>query len=143
MDIPTAVNMAKDQAKKMGLDPALVCAVVEQESNWNLWAIRAEKGFETRYIDPLGLKNMTEVFARSMSWGLMQLMGEVAREMGFTGTYLSQLCDPPIGLLWGCKKLAQCLDAKGGDPEKALLMWNGGGNPNYANEVLARIKKYW
>jgi soluble lytic murein transglycosylase-like protein len=83
------------------------------------------------------------VFARSMSWGLMQLMGEVAREMGFTGTYLSQLCDPPIGLLWGCKKLAQCLDAKGGDPEKALLMWNGGGNPNYANEVLARIKKYW
>lgn len=143
MDIPTAVSMAKDQAKQMGLDPALVCAVVEQESNWNPWAIRAEKGFETRYVDPLGLKNMTEVFARSMSWGLMQLMGEVARELGFTGTYLSQLCDPALGLLWGCKKLRKCFDAHPNDNEKALLMWNGGGNPNYANEVLARVRKYW
>jgi soluble lytic murein transglycosylase-like protein len=143
MDIITLTNMAKDQAKQMGLDPALVCAVVEQESNWNLWAIRAEKGFETRYVDPLGLNNMTEVFGRSMSWGLMQLMGEVARELGFTGPYLSQLCDPAIGLFWGCKKLRECFDVHPNDNEKALLRWNGGGNPNYANEVLARIKKYW
>jgi hypothetical protein len=25
---------------------------------------------------------------------------------------------------------------------RALELWNGGGNPNYASEVLARIAKY-
>jgi soluble lytic murein transglycosylase-like protein len=53
MDIIALTNLAKDQAKQFALDPALVCAVVEQESEWNPWAIRAEKGFETRYVDPL------------------------------------------------------------------------------------------
>jgi soluble lytic murein transglycosylase-like protein len=143
MDIIALTNLAKDQAKQFSLGPALVCAVVEQESEWNPWAIRSEKAFEVRYIDPMGLKNVTEVWSRSMSWGLMQLMGETAREFGFTGKYLSQLCEPPTGLLWGCKKLRRCFDLHPNDNEKALLAYNGGSNPNYDNEVLARVRKYW
>jgi soluble lytic murein transglycosylase-like protein len=33
------------RAEEEGLEPALVCAVVEQESNWNPWAIRYEPRF--------------------------------------------------------------------------------------------------
>lgn len=38
---------------------------------------------------------------QKMSWGLMQVMGAVAREYGFKGTFLSELCDPHVGLKYG------------------------------------------
>ena len=39
-------------AVKYGLDLAIVCAVCEQESSWNTYAIRFEPAFEARYIKP-------------------------------------------------------------------------------------------
>jgi soluble lytic murein transglycosylase-like protein len=56
--------------------------------------------------------------------------------------YLSTLCDPAVGLAVGCKVLRQKLDAAGGDASRALLAWNGGGNPDYAEEDLARVARY-
>ncbi len=134
--------MARTRAAQYSLDPALVCAVVEQESYppWNPWSVRAEPAFDQRYVKPLH-KTPTEEWARSMSWGLMQVMGEVARELGYTGD-LPALCDPFTGLEWGCVQLRRKFDAAGGDATKALLAWNGGGNPNYAAEVMARVANY-
>lgn len=131
-------QLAITAAQAHGLDPALVQAVCEQESNWVPWAIRYEPAFEARYVDPLGLAP-TEAFARGFSWGLMQLMGQVARELGFTG-HLASLCDPETGLEWGCKLLVNKL--KGVDLHTGLQHWNGGGNPNYADQVIARMSKY-
>jgi hypothetical protein len=71
----------------------------------------------------------------------MQLMGECAREHGYTG-YLPELCEPATGLEWGCVHLAAKLASAGGDISKGLEMWNGGANPTYASEVLARLKNY-
>jgi soluble lytic murein transglycosylase-like protein len=122
-----------------------VCAVCEQESAWDTYAVRFEPDFLSRYVVPLQLKssmNGTEAHCRAISWGLMQVMGEVAREFGFKGEFLSELCDPLTGLEWGCVKLADCLKRAGGDVEAALVRWNGGGNPNYASEVLARRARY-
>lgn len=144
MDIPSLIDLSRAQAKLCILDPALVCAVVEQESGWNPWAMRFEPGFLSHYVKPnLPEAPTTGEMARATSWGLMQIMGQVALEMGFEGRFYSELCDPAAGLLWGCKKLAKCLDARGGDQEKALLMWNGGGNLQYPDQVLARVRKYW
>lgn len=134
------IVFAKETAQRHGLDPVLVCAVVEQESTWDTWAIRAEPAFDERYVKPMH-KTPTEEWARSMSWGLMQLMGEAARERGYTGP-IAALCDPATGLEWGCIHLKGKLQAAGGDVAKALLLWNGGGNPNYPSEVLARLKNY-
>jgi len=131
---------AKSYAVLHGLDGALVCAVVEQESNWAPWAIRYEPAFEKRYVEPLGL-GPTETVARSISWGLMQLMGESAREMGFNGK-LASLCDPDNGLDWGCRHLKTKLDAHSGDVTAGLLAWNGGANKEYADQVLARMVNY-
>jgi soluble lytic murein transglycosylase-like protein len=72
----------------------------------------------------------------------MQVMGQVAREVGFDPLFLSTLCDPEQGLAVGCKVLCKKFDAMGGDTTRALLAWNGGGNPAYPAQVLARKQHY-
>jgi soluble lytic murein transglycosylase-like protein len=142
---PDLVALAQQLAKSEGLDPALVCAVIEQESAWNPWAMRFEPAFFARYIATMyasGAITATEAYQRAYSWGLMQVMGQVARENHYTATYLSQLCDPRDGVSVGCVVLKVKLRAAGGDVRKGLLLWNGGGNPSYPDEVLARIKNY-
>jgi hypothetical protein len=206
MPTPDLIALARAAAAYHELDAALVCAIIEQESAWNTYAIRYEPGFRTRYVAPLHLPP-TEEIARSISWGLMQVMGQVAREHGFDGKFLSALCDPALGLDLGCAVLAskltirsrsssranivsegslvdvggsaglQAREKRGelnqgfspgsplpqtvaeaeaeGPPQpgqgiasteteiaRALQLWNGGSNPNYAAEVLARLPHY-
>ena len=147
-------------AKVYRLDPALVCAIIEQESSWNPWAIRYEPGFYRRYIAPMvrrrqsknkkpprlivprGVSVMTEAHARAMSWGLMQVMGQTAREHGFKDRFLSALCLAPFGIDTGCRVLAAYLAEKHGDVRKGLLRWNGGGDPHYPDKVQRRVPKY-
>ncbi len=135
------ITLVKQIADGHQLYPELVCAIVEQESSWNPWAIRYEPAFRTRYVAPLGLPPTEEV-ARATSWGLMQVMGQVACEVGFTGKFLSELCNPAVGVEIGCLVLKHKIAAAEGNVAKALLLWNGGANPNYPDEVLARAPKY-
>lgn len=102
---PNLLALAQAAAARHALDPALVCAVVEQESAWNNFAMRYEPAFRARYVAPLSLA-ITEEVARSISWGLMQVMGQVARENSFDGKFLSALCEPAAGLDCGCRVLA-------------------------------------
>jgi soluble lytic murein transglycosylase-like protein len=138
---PELLSLTRTIAAQHALPPALVCAVVEQESAWNPYAIRYEPAFRMRYVAPLGLSS-TEEIARSISWGLMQVMGQVAREHGFTGKFLAALCDPATGLDAGCQVLASKISASAGDLTLALERWNGGANLGYAAEVLARVERY-
>jgi soluble lytic murein transglycosylase-like protein len=62
------------------------------------------------------------------------------------GRFLSQLCDPPIGIEIGCRHLGAYLK-KYVDPFPTLEAWNGGPgavgkNPTYAYEVLARLEHF-
>ena len=134
------VALAKSVALHYALDPALVCAVCEQESNWEPWAIRFEPDFEERYVAKLHL-GPTESIARSISWGLMQVMGETAREHGYLGK-LAQLCDPETGLNVGATVLSYKLALARREVARALELYNGGGNPAYADQVLRRMAKY-
>lgn len=59
------------------------------------------KDFSTVYGDP-----DQEFWAQQASWGLMQIMGAVAREHGFIGRYLTELTDPVVNLRYGCAHLA-------------------------------------
>jgi soluble lytic murein transglycosylase-like protein len=159
------IALARATAEAHQLDAALVCAICEQESAWNPWAIRYEPAFFAHYIAPqlsAGKISVTEAQARAFSWGLMQVMGQVAREHNFgaapnpnspappqlhspdrtVGAPLAQLCDPASGLEVGCTVFAAKLSAAHGDATRALQLWNGGGNPNYAAEVLARVTNY-
>jgi soluble lytic murein transglycosylase-like protein len=138
---PELLLLSREAARKYGLDEALVCAVIEQESAWQTHSIRFEPTFQSRYVKPLNLAPTEEV-ARSISWGLMQVMGQVARECGFKGDSLAQLCDPSIGLDIGCKVLHAKLAKGAGDFSDGLEAWNGGRNLDYAREVMQRIAKY-
>jgi soluble lytic murein transglycosylase-like protein len=137
--------LARKAAAVQALDPALVCAVVEQESSWNPWAMRYEPAFFTKYVASLYTNNKvsaSEAYARGFSWGLMQVMGQVARESGFDALFLSALCDPEQGLAVGCKVLRKKFDVVGADTSRALLAWNGGANALYPVQVLARRAHY-
>ena len=69
-------------------------------------------------------------------------MGQVAREHGFSEKFLSALCEPANGLTIGCVVLASKLSGANGDISRGLALWNGGANPNYASEVIARVAHY-
>ena len=156
------IALARSAARSHSLPPELVCAVIEQESSWDCWAMRYEPAFYDRYIAPRAgpgsgapgaahlippaprarISGDTEARARAFSWGLMQVMGQVAREHGFAGDSLAALCDPATGLGIGCAVLAAKMAAAGQDVAHALSLWNGGANPNYPAEVMARITRY-
>jgi soluble lytic murein transglycosylase-like protein len=139
------IELARNAAAAHGLEPALVCAVIEQESAWCPWAVRYEPGFLSRYVAPLytaGKLTATEAYTRSMSWGLMQVMGQVAREFGFDAISLPELCAPAIGLDVGCRILAARVTRAHGDISAALLAWNGGNNSEYPAQVLVRKSNY-
>ncbi len=142
---PQFIVLARKAALAHALDAALVCAVVEQESSWNPWALRFEPAFFAKYVAALYTNykvTASEAYARGFSWGLMQVMGQVARETGFDSPFLSALCDPEQSLMLGCKVLRRKFEAAGGDCTRALLAWNGGGNAAYPAQVLARRPHY-
>jgi hypothetical protein len=139
------ISLAKSIAEKEACEPAIVCGIVEQESAWNTWAIRYEPKFFAKYVAPLytqgKITSATEAWARGFSWGPMQLMGEVAREIGYSGP-LPQLCEFSTGVTWGCRLWKKKLSIAKGDIPHALLIWNGGSNKEYPGQVLARMERY-
>lgn len=133
------------------LDPLLLSAVIAQESSGNQWAVRFEWGFYNKYVKGKTRDNLighvpreaccsiqTEKFDRAHSWGLCQVMGQVAREQGFTEDYLTQLLIPEVNVMLGAKFLRKKIDLAHGNIHGGLLLWNGGGNPNYPDEVLEK-----
>jgi len=123
--------------------PELLCALAHHEShNWQPWALRYEPGFYDSYISHMKGLTPTEKQARAFSYGLCQLMGQTARELGFAGDFLSELCDPAINLEFGARYLKKCLTRSDGDVVQGLLHYNGGGNPDYPKLVLAHLKEY-
>jgi Transglycosylase SLT domain len=132
-------QLARTLAAKFDVPADVLCGMIEREDQGNPWAVRYEPGFLARYVMPqykAGKLDITETYCRAMSWGPLQIMGETARELGFEGKYLSELCDPPVGIEWGCRKLAACLKRTDGNIDAALEMYNGGSNKNYGGEVL-------
>jgi hypothetical protein len=153
---PGLVLLARQIAWKHGLNDALVCAVIDRETGgtWNPWLNRYEPRFEQLYgqgvtvgatsfvkAATFTISLSTEIKNRCMSWGLMQIMAETAREYGFTGP-AAELCDPATGIEWGCRKFAKCMLAVNADAYSALNRYNGGLDPNYAPDVINRMDKY-
>lgn len=113
-----------------------IAAIVLQESSGNPWSIRYEPGFFKRYIvKDLEELGATEAFARSTSWGLMQVMGQVAREHGFKGKFLSELCSPEAGLEYGVIHFAHFLKLYG-NAFDAVSAYNQGNNRSLGGQYL-------
>ncbi len=85
-------------ATRLGIDPALILAVIDVES-----------GQVEDAVSPKG------------ALGLMQVLPETAAEVGFP-----HAADPAQNLEAGCRYLAALLDSFGGDVELALAAYNAG-----------------
>lgn len=128
------IEIVQEMAAREGIDPDLACAIASVESSWNPWAVRFEPAWKYTltpeiFGERLGITLLTEKSMQSHSWGLMQVMGSVARELGFRGP-LQMLCDPRTGATFGCKKLRSFLD-KYGSEKDAIASYNAGGPRRY------------
>jgi soluble lytic murein transglycosylase-like protein len=134
----------------------LLCAIIERESAGDTYAVRYEGGWRW-FLTPalFATKNnisaSTERTLQQCSWGLCQVMGSVARELGFEGP-LMKLCEPAVGILYGAKKIRQLLEKYGHDVELAVSSFNQGApykdetgnfqNQSYVSAVVAFRKNY-
>lgn len=109
-------------------DLAWVSGWCWQESGHDPWALRYEPAFYRRYVEPLE-ESDTEEYSRSFSWGLFQVMGQVAREFGFRGLYLSELCDPWTNAEVAARVLGKWYRVTG-SWRAALACYNGGPREN-------------
>ena len=94
-------------ATEAGVDPALVAAVIQQESTFDPAAVSA-----------------------AGAHGLMQLMPPtgraLARGVGVRRLTVAQLHDPAMGLKLGTRYLKEMIDRFGGKVERALAAYNAG-----------------
>lgn len=131
-------------ARAHSLDWWLLAGLACQESSSDPWAVNPEPLYRYLVGDDPGERLMKpaiesladDLALQKISWGLCQVMGGVAREYGFAG-WLTQLCDPAVGLEYGARHLAAKIKQAHGDVRAGLQFYNGGGNPDYASQVLA------
>ena len=133
-----------------GLDSLLVQAMVKVESNYLQFALNPEPVY--RYFwnvrDHAPFRPVTqnelkskyppadfpclagdpdqEWWSQQTSWGLLQVMGAVARERGFREPYLPALCDVDMNLQIGCEHLRWLFARAAGEVEKAVGAYNAG-----------------
>lgn len=135
-------QLAREVAARRGVDPATFCALVHRESGWNTWATRYEPAFYDRYVASMTGLTQTEMRTRATSFGLGQVMGQTARELGFANPWLAELCDPAIGLDLAACKFHRCVVQHPGDLRGALLAYNGGSDSGYPDAVLKNVGLY-
>ena len=106
------------EAKRLGLPPALVMAVIDVESRFDRWAVSSAGAV-----------------------GLMQVMPFWPQQLGMKN---EQLVHIPQNIRMGCTILKFYLDREKGDYTKALARYNGStGRRNYADLVLTRLANRW
>ncbi len=167
--------LLQQTAARHGLSPLLVSAVVQVESEgnpyaWNpephyrwFWDVRRNAPFRTltqaeienetppRDFPTLAGDRDQEWWAQQASWGLMQVMGAVARELGYNRKYLTQLIDAEDSLEYGCRKLLQLKGRffEGRGWPGVIAAYNAGSprvdgagryvNQGYVDKVMARL----
>lgn len=147
--LETYKELIKNEAEAYKLDPRLIAAVVLTESGGNPWACRYEPEWKyflapDRFAGKCGVTVDTEKMLQACSWGLMQVMGSVCREIGYNKS-LTMVCDPSVGLRMGCIKL-KSLVTQYKTEEEAIVSYNAGSprknsdliyvNQAYLNRVL-------
>ena len=119
------------------LPASLIAAVIQEESRFDAWATRAEPRYmrsrkvrrlATRFARShrLGPTAFTELADRSRSYGLMQVMGETAREQGFDPPFLAELYIPDNAIAHGAMLLKRLLKRYHNDTLSAISAYNQG-----------------
>jgi len=141
-------------ADRWQLDPYLVAAIVTTESGGDPTAVRYEPGYRWLFIPkkvkPSTCSLPTERMLQKTSFGLMQVMGAVARERGLEG-FITELCFPVVGLEYGCAHLAKHIK-RFRSVERGVSAYNQGSprkndaghfeNQPYVDKVMTLYRRY-
>ncbi len=144
------------------LPPALIAAVIQEESRFDEWATRAEpRYFRNRKVRHAAIRYarahragptaFTELAGRAQSYGLMQIMGETAREQGFDRPFLAELYLPRNAVAHGAMLLKRLIARYRNDTLSAISAYNQGSarkkrgvfaNARYVYRVVVAWKAY-
>ena len=131
-------------------DSDLIHAIILTESAGDPLAMRYEPGFRWTVQDPDGRPRTctvkTEERLQMFSFGLMQIMGATARDLGFKG-WLSELLDPKVNIKYGTLLLISLSKRYQGDD--IIASYNAGSprfttsgdyvNQEYVDKVKEKI----
>lgn len=113
------VKTIRYEAQRAGLDPQLVFALIEVESNFQPHAVSS--------AGAIGLMQVMPFWAKLLSDGNAK-----------------QLYEPKINIRYGCLILRHYLDMENGDLNRALGRYNGSlGKMTYPNLVYDRLDRNW
>lgn len=140
-------------SREYGIPAALIRAIISVESGRDNYAIRYEPYYQWLYQPEYYAKKhyitvSTETMAQKTSWGPMQVMGAVARELGFDGRFLSELTDPDVGIKYGTMHLKNQYN-RYNDWTDAIAAYNAGSarkkdDGKYVNQIYVdKVLKNW
>ncbi|SRR5579883_18123 len=124
-------------AAKYTLPSSLIAGVIQEESRFDEWATRSEPGYlankRIRHeairwarVHPGSATALTELNDRSRSYGLMQIMGETARQQGCSMRFLAELYMPDSAIDHGARLLKRLILRYHGDTLSAISAYNQG-----------------
>ena len=138
--------------KNNNVDPKIFMAIITVESSWDAKAIRYESSFSyiknpEFYAKKNHITVSTEVILQKCSFGLGQIMGGTARDLGFDGKLIS-LVNVYRGTFWAAKYFAtRC--QKYSELTDQIAAYNAGSprknegkyvNQTYVDKVLNALK---
>ncbi|MEG1912756.1 MAG: transglycosylase SLT domain-containing protein [Cloacibacillus sp.] len=135
-------HLAVKWARQTGLPPALILAVIDQESDGRAEARRYEKDYTpSARHSPAMNKAGVPLAVQKTSYGLMQLMFPVAWGYGARST--ADLEDPDKAIRYGAAHLGQLYKKYNSNILQAAGAYNGAGpKSKYARDVLTLYNKY-
>jgi soluble lytic murein transglycosylase-like protein len=125
-----------------------VMAVCMVESSLRPYAIKYEDHYRWLVGDQ-GTMPTGEKLGQKHSWGIMQVMGAVARELGFAGPF-TDLWEPEIGIRYGMRLLKKLWQRHENWPD-VIASYNAGSpirvdgkykNQAYVDKVLMYLNEY-
>lgn len=151
------IKLIREIARTLSVDPDLAQAIATIESNCDFLAVRFEPKWVTflnvsQYSWESRISPMTEQVLQAMSWGPLQIMGTVCREMGFKGKLVELASQPNLSIHYGCLKIKSCLERYNGSLPHAISAYNAGSairtipdkgfsNQDYVNRVTAELNR--
>jgi hypothetical protein len=146
------LNKIVDAAHDGNIPWPMLAAIVQVESGGEPAATRFEQHYTYLYkvkdfSSQNGITEITEAVHQKTSWGLTQIMGALARELGHNGQ-LPELIDPDLNLRLCCKHLTNLIK-RYPKREDMLAAYNAGSpikgidgkykNQGYVDKVLNRF----
>jgi len=142
------------EAPKYGVDPQFLYSIVMVESSGRVWVSKVEFHYPYLvtpeiYARKLGISKSTEVINQRTSYGLVQIMGGVAREQGWE-SHLPRIYLPKVNVTLGLRLIKKLMKKYDGNMDKVAAAYNWGHaainreTGKYMNqEYVDKINKYY